>query len=317
MGSFNGIERERDARYNLPQKTELSINAVLPPELFEKALSNLDDESIRQASLVNHCWKHAAIETVRSKKLMIKFFAEFLGENLQLKSYPNQRKKLLEIESDLKISASLIQIRSSTYKMKENILNILKTLEEKDLKSLKELSKDKTPKFFENIFDLVRIYQRLDQANQIRDNGTKSSTLWDISEMLEKIGEIEKSIKVVSTIADDDRRKYAVLLLERGEIDKSIKVANTITDNGMKSTILQDISKMLEETFEIEKSIKVASMIPNDDIKSYTLAYIVRGLVKKVYMNRALEVVERISKHNIRIDTMEYISAAQSYIKKI
>lgn len=219
--SLSGIGQKSDEIYNQPPKKK-ELNKALT--VAKEVLFSLDDRDI-QHSLVSRDWN--VIDTAKYEEFSgLKSLARDLNKNLP-ESYENQKKKFFNIESDTKIlhSENLMQAESCIYGMKEKILNILKDLKEEDLKNLERLSKDK-PKFFENVFDLTRIYKRLDQANQIPDNSKKSFALWCISNELAKIGSLDKARKVANTIPEDSLKNsaFSKILGKDVGIDEAIEV---------------------------------------------------------------------------------------------
>ena len=308
MNNLNKVDIEY-YNYNQPPQKEDLIGQMLPFEIFEKVLFYLNNNDLQRASLVNRFWNMAAIDTAKHDKKVseIKDFANFLGKNLKKESHGNQRKKLFDVGGDTKIldSTNLKQVKSSINKYIETILNALKDLSKEDLKNLEEVSKNEPkPGFLENVFDLARIYKKIDEAGQIPDDYIRGNALYNISKALTKKGSIYKAIKVAYTIPDDSTRGCVLYdisqaLTKKGSIDKAIEVANTIPDDSTRGYALYDISQALTQRGSIDKAIEVANMIPNDSKRDDALKYISKALTRIGNIDKAIEVAYMItSKHS-------------------
>lgn len=235
---------------NIPPKQEGLINTLLPEEMLRHIFSYLDKRDLQQASSVNCLWNRTSIDAAKYTELSkIKSFAKFLATNLPEDLYPNQREQLLAIGKNAMLldPSSLIQVRSSIHEMKDPFAVILKELSEAHLDSLKILSKNQDkPSFFENIFDLVRIYRRLDEANQMTDLGDKEAALGDISRALARREHYSKAIETAMSISDDQDQDAAVIttfqiLTQRINFDITIEIVNTIPNDAVKECALLEM----------------------------------------------------------------------------
>ena len=150
----------------LTQEQEL-IHQKLPLELFEKILSYLDPKDIQSTCLVSRFWRVLSINALKHKiSSQIIQFVNFLGVNINQKSYPTQREELLKIidENAILNSDNLGQIKSAALATREKTLNALKYLEDADLKNLETLATNEIkPVLFENIFNWAKIYQKFEK----------------------------------------------------------------------------------------------------------------------------------------------------------
>lgn len=296
-----GCEGYKD--YNLPSEEEGLINKMLPLEIFKHVLSYLDNRNIQQASFINHFWNATTIDTAKRQEFSkIISFAKFLGENLYQESYASQKEWFFSIAKDTKIlnSINLLQVKSSIDGFKENFANIFKDLTNEDLNHLETLAKNETtPKSFENVFDLGRVYKKIDKAKQLTDKGNKSVALLNISRTLTQSGNIDKAIEIANMIPNNREKFFALLdismaLIKSGNIDKAIEVANMIPNNRDKSFALLDISRALTQNGNIDNAIKAANMIPDNMEKFLALRDISKALTQSDNIDKAIEVAKMI-----------------------
>lgn len=294
----------------------------LPLEIFQQVLSYLDPKSRQSAVGVNKLWCNVVIDTARRKELsLIKDFAKFLAKNLSGKLDADQIRRLLKIgrdDDEKKLNfANLIAVKSSQRILRENILEILKDLKHEDLKSLEELSRDeRKPLFFENIFDLARIYKQIDEAKTIPDENNKSIALRDGSIDLTRNGEIVKAIELANTIPGKLYKCAALLevcvaFTRRWDIDKAIELANTIPDEIYKSRALRQVVEALTHrvidkkipgvsiTFgiksgDIDKTIGITNTIPDKIYKYVALGQISHALARRDDIDKAIEIANTI-----------------------
>lgn len=278
----------------LPVKEGL-INEMLPPELFDQILSYLDGKSMQSTTAVSRHWNLSVKQT---EIFLIKKFAKLLDENLKKEPHRSQIKSLFNIGEFNAIN--LIEIKSFKVKLKSDLINILKELEEEDLILLEKTSKKRMPILFDDLFELARIYKRIDLAKAMSDDFEKEKTLEKISLELMQLRHFDKAITVANMLTFD-LIKWGVFncisaeLLELENFDKAIAVANMISSAHAKGKMLMTISDKLANSGNFDKAIAVANMIPDDDIKNNTLEMICNLLVEYGMKAKAEELVETIS----------------------
>ncbi|MEX0961450.1 MAG: F-box protein [Simkaniaceae bacterium] len=294
----------------------------IPPEILSIILSKLDNKSIENASTVCRHWKEISLDVAhRAQSSAIEAYVNSIRNELKEQSYADQ---LLEINSNIKNfkSENLIEINSFVKKQKNLLINILKDLEEDDLKRLEELvEKQPTPKFFGNLFTLAKLYRQIDLAKQSPDNFTKSKALQDISEELANNGNFEKSTEVALKavefalmIPDNDSCKFMALknipenLAKNGDFEKAVEVALMIPNSWAKSKALQNISEVLKENGDFEKAVEVALMIPNSWAKSKALQNISEVLKENGDFEKAVEVALMIPNNWVKSLVLKNIS---------
>ncbi len=289
------------------QENEGMIN-LLPSEDLDKIFSYLDYASMQSTVIVNHDWRVSALNVTF---FVVKNFAQFLSGNLQ-NQYIDEKKQLSIIETDTNISDPANRIvNSSIHGLRGKILNILKNLKLFHLVLIENMI---TPIFFNNIFDITRIYVKIDNANKMVVGSEKCLILLEISEELYRYKEIDKSIKVADTIPYEDQRSLALLniseiLLEKNEMGKAIAVANKILDEHRKGLVFLKISKKLNEDGEIDRAIEVTNSIPLADTKGSALLNIFNALIKKNEIGKAIDVANAIfiSRAVARVETSDVI----------
>lgn len=283
MNSLDKTDREICRRYYLPPKDEGLINKTLPVEVFRMILSYVDDREMQTANTVNSTWcKESVISARCTEFLKIDNFLNFLYDHIQKEIYPIQSKNLLRIETDLKDSINLRQVKSSILKLKIDIVTILKDLKEEDLNRLESLFiHEPSPKFFENLFALTRIYKETDEANQLPPK-ERSFAIEKISYKLIDCGEIDKAIEIALTITEDLPKEYAlrkicISLTNRHHHDKkgrvrnlnrAIKIAKLIPDAITEDIVISLISEKFMFNGCTIKAIKVANKIGDEQIRN-------------------------------------------------
>lgn len=112
----------------------------LPSEILNEVFLHLNQEDRSQAILVNHSWKKQTIDNAKQKLLALTSLAKFLSNQLDKKTYANQIKALLSFvnqHESLQPPHSLIQVEKSLNKALEEMLHLIASINEEDLKELK------------------------------------------------------------------------------------------------------------------------------------------------------------------------------------
>lgn len=273
----------------------------LPVEDLEKILSYLDSMSLQQAALVSKDWSSVSIDTAKHEEFSkIKNFANFLGEKLP-ESYPTQKKQLLDIgnggESKILESVSLLEVKSSIKIVNETIVNVLKDLKDEDLKELESASKGlTTPQFFEDVFELARLYKNLDEINKITDERKKSLALSNFSIQLLNSDKVDHALKIAKLIPreDYDLKENALSyistnLLRQGKVDKGLEIANDLPVSA-RDKIFNELSFQYLRMGQIEDTLKFVKMINDDEIRESSILQIIQKIAEREDIDKALEV---------------------------
>ena len=208
MNALSGVGRQ-DSKVDYEPPKEEKLIEPLPNELFAYTLSFLNDREHLHCALVSRRWNKATIDVAKSQ---INHFIQFLVANLNKETGKSQIESLKGLQVGLDgilEKMNLFQIKDSICKPRENILNIIKILEEKDINSLEERSKDvKIPVLFADVFSLSRIYKKIDEAKAIPATLLREYALQNISEALTQSGHIAKAIEVANLIPSEWAREW-------------------------------------------------------------------------------------------------------------
>ncbi|MEI8364895.1 MAG: F-box protein [Parachlamydiaceae bacterium] len=252
-GSENPIQPQEG---NIPPPGEAGGGQLfkkLPPDVLKKIMNYLDPASLSNLCSVSKDWKTEAIEATKSNEaLMIKNFVEFLSENLRGESYANTREGLRAITPGPGILplVNLKAVKASILRLKEEIVNWLKNIDEVDLKRLIALIKMSEsqiiPDFCENIFDLTWILKGIEGIDLI---------LW-------------------GNIPMNPVRLLFEHLIDSKRVDLALEAANMIPNEHKRDQVMQVIVHELTDLGQSVKAKAIAEAMPNESTKAHLLYYI-------------------------------------------
>lgn len=175
----------------------------LPPEIINLIISeNKNDQDLKSSSEVNRVWNKETIAIVNNEFPALQSFITDLFENIPMQCI-DQKNALIDLKvTKILDSVNINEIKSSLNKLKEQILNILKTLEKEDLESLKNDFKGKVPSTFSNAFDIAIIYQNLDESLK---NMPRELAIKPVAYALAELGLFDKAVELLDTIPDRSR----------------------------------------------------------------------------------------------------------------
>lgn len=300
-----------------PQEGPCLIN-TLPSEILPIIISYLDNSDLQQVPVVSRVWRAASIENAKNNTMSLpNFLAKCLPE-----SCANQKGKLLAIRHSKEFSnlETMIQIKQYHPRLKENILNILKYLNETDLNNLEELSKEViTTKSLRNLFALAKLYMKFEEASQ-GPVDEKLEAFISISIELVLQNDIAKAAQIVNALSPDERpyawRKIFKALKSGGNIDKALKFTNAIPEispNGQKDHFLAKIAKSLANFGDCDKARQVANTISGNLVKANALSSISITLACENKLDKALQIANTISWGNSRSLTLSRILKIKAY----
>lgn len=319
MNKFDTTTIEGNNNYYLIDE-EKQINEVLPIELLEKILSFLTYENAQSAIIVNHFWRVVTLDAIKHKELhVIKVFTDFLRTDLPKENYETQKVKLLNIfkETNFFCSKNLNEIKSSIYRLKEYVINILKDIEEIDLDNLENSSRDiLKPESFEKIFNLARIYRKLDIAHKITIEDKRDDALGDIAVELVKI-DLEKAIEAAHAISDEYIKNHVfsdlcMTLAENGDVNGCLRVAHSLPECVTQKHLFKEIISTLMERGHYEDVVSLTNAMPSDDQDTISnLQEISNELARKGYLEKAKEVANKITNQFMKMQILNRINQRQ------
>lgn len=132
------------------QNTESDIETNLPNELLRKIFSFLPYQSISHTYVVSSRWRLLSFDHVRlSEPKCFQAYIDRIAANLEDK-YKTTSEKIAALKFD-NTATSLLQIKKSLLASREQLVSLLKELDNEKLMHLKALPGDK-PLHFQNIF---------------------------------------------------------------------------------------------------------------------------------------------------------------------
>lgn len=311
------------------KKLELSSKIIvgedeLPKELLQDIFSFMSKEDFQNLSLVTKDWSQMIVVKVhreQSKSLqnLVKGIANCLDEK-----DVKHRDALAYCHSLLKKevlgSASLLGIKKDLSTIKEELITMLKTLDETTLSAIDTFcKKNAVPLDFKNLGKLPALYKKLDQANKITDDETKKyNDLWNIAIALANEGAINKAVEI--TISKTGQyesnilESLANLCIDNKNFDKAQKIAKLVPAEGIQYSILNRILiNKCEHDFQvekyksketIEKALDVAMTSSYENSQAKLLATLSDWIAIYVSIDKALEVAKMIpEKSPISIET--------------
>ena len=305
---------------NLDDEEGLITN-TLPIHLFEEILSYLNVLDTQSASQVSKLWNVSAIDTAKHEELVeINKFIKFICGNIEESSYPTQIKDLRALIGDKKIlnAVNLNQVKYSALEIREKILNVLKDLDNKVLSALEKLSINlKNPVFFQNVFELARIYRNADEIKELDEGIEKDRALKLVYMELLENRCFDKALEVANLMPLEREKDLAFLgigieLLKRGYFDKALKITDLITDKWEKSSFLKRVGEALLKNGHLGKTLEVANLITQEQEKCEILESLSKAWTEKGNFDKALEVANLITSEQLKSYALEDIKKARN-----
>lgn len=268
------------------------INKQLPSEVLSLALNLLNPKDEATARGVCRRWNENFLASDKKEFVQLEQFIGFVTETLDQENNAIQIFMLERLTSDKKVlnTVSLQQIKMSVSDLKENILNVLKDLEEEELKKLEEkASEKKKMQFYHEIFDLVRIYKKIDEA---------------------KKGILDKSALYASLLRSCDE------LISKGAIDKALEIAKTIPDEEPKKTLFfESALEKLVSKKDVSSVTKLMLHVlygkkTNDDKQTVCALYI-----QKLMEGGLHEAAAEINEFNLAVHLQYYELLSESFLR--
>lgn len=279
----------------------------IPPETLDIIMDFVGREDFPKARILNKDWSNYIISKVHNEqesslKTLLKDIVSHLDEkNPSHEKTLKYCNSLLE-KSDVLGSVSLLDIKKNLLSTKEELIVLMKELDENTLSKIDTFCTEKNvPLNFKNLGKLPKLYNDLDEA------------------MAEKYDEAQV------------RLLYANVrfLFGAGAYDKALEVAKLIrSSSGVQSLALQYLVRVHSELGNIDKAIEALKIIPSETVKQETLQSMLNVLIKKprsLDKEQAIELkkqlvkvlaVEIKIKHSNDIDYTEHEIAAYKLCEK-
>ncbi len=249
----------------------------LLPELIQFILTGANYEDKHLTGGINKAWNTAYVDINKTKEFrLLKSFVNFSVKHLEDAKYAGPIKELKNAIEGTRIlnSCNLLEVKASSYELKEKIINILKQVNESDLNLLHEhFNKEMQPISIANFPHLVEEYKSLDL---IKTNFTEFKTKNHLNENFSKNDALKDSI---------------IKLLHKNAFEKAFEVASSshLTDYFFENLLLHlsktnqidtafiHINTLLESNLETNSMGKVYNSLTNL-VNSYLLSKIPKNL---------------------------------------
>lgn len=297
MNGSELISGESCKGYYLAQEDTLDkpIN-TLPIEVLRHVLSFLDTTDIQNTAKANRLWRLISIDIKHGEFLTLIKFVNFLGNNFHEGPYAIQSKMFFDLASNTKVLKflSLAQVITSISKLKEDVLNILKDIENEELNNLKNLSDGRyESEFIESIFKDIELFKEIDKqmalsmnkAMSKKDKSENTEILYNFSRSLIKSDYIWKALEVANVISKEWKKGSIIYhinktLMKSDNLDRAIEFAKAMSEGYAKGEALRDICWVLSKRGCIERAISVASLITVDVPKGDAYIIIINALMR-------------------------------------
>ncbi|MGD2170165.1 MAG: hypothetical protein PVI40_08010 [Chlamydiota bacterium] len=264
-------------------------------------------------------------------------FAEQV-ENLQKIKKALESKKVLELSSIKFLIVRSHILKSDILEIKKLIMAEFTLLDEATLGTLEQIT---PPSFFENLFELLKLYKaktthelksifqelvekgKLDTALEgldlFSDNYERDKVLQVIFEALKKTGEWKKALEITLRISDEMAKNNVLIsfsetLKNEDRWDEALEVAQFISNEWHKDKTLDDLSESLREEGRWDKAQEAAQLISNDWTRNNSFIRFSKDLCEVGEWGRAFETINFISWEFDKISGLIFISNALNYV---
>lgn len=219
---------------------ESLINEKLPPEIIQYIiLPQLSQEDEYASASACKSWYSLIKSNLTVKCLKgVDEVIKFLRDNLDPK-FDKQKTRLSEVETKRIIdSKTRIGVYQTVYVLKEQILNILKDLDNETLQNLFCLTSAtlSLPSFLINFAQESKLYRKL-EILEMQDPDTQREGLVVVAKSLAALGNIKKCLEAAKKIAKTSVRDQTLRDIFRqqvtsGNLQKAGAVLDMISDEG-------------------------------------------------------------------------------------
>ncbi len=234
---------------------------ALLPELMKFILTEANYEDKHLTGGINKAWNTAFVDINKTQEFRsLKSFVDFAVSHLDDAKYAGQKEELKNALKGTSIlnSVNLLEVKSSSYELKEKIINLLKQVDEKDLHLLQaNFHKELKPITIPNFPHLIEVYKALDlintnftefkNKNQLNENFTKNDALKDsIIKLLHK-NAFEKAFEVASAnnLTDHFFEELLPYLTRTNQIDTAFIHVNTLLESNLEKNSMEKVFNTL------------------------------------------------------------------------
>lgn len=274
-----------------PNQETTVTNPTLPHEVVMHIFSQLDELSTVQAGSVDKYFNVEVLNSIKKEEfnLLNSFLDGLIGHLNTMKfETPSLRldeviKKLEELLMDAneRKPINLLELKSSLISVKDEVVNILKQLNQYDLKTLETLTDLKTPLSWE-----MEIYPDIVQTEVKSTN-----KLFVLA-----------SLPDLASMDDEDKSEFAPAIAMCGFVDRAINLAKTISDEPTKRKTFNYLAVLLCEAGYMKKGAEVAKAqgIEKDNIfkELDQLTYTMRTLVDENKFDEIVKIADKLDVKN-------------------
>ncbi len=247
---------------------ECPVN-LLPPDCLNHIFQYCSNPEVESFTEVGSVWKKVIVDEKHKEFSLLLNFSKFLSEELkENKEFCKKISDINEFYNMLNNPTSLKQAKLCVGKLKNEILNTLKTLEEKDLNFLKDLSDKNFQPYYSSFLGLAVIEKEIDQVISLPKNEFNKIK---ICEKLINLGNIARALEILDLLTDPSGQNYykneiflniANFYLDNGNFTEAEKFLKMIGGYAIQSTLEEHLKKSINN-FDFDKAIAVVNMMPS------------------------------------------------------
>lgn len=294
------------------EEDKVSLFESLPYDILchiQRYLNPSDTQKIAETSTLLN-WSMVSAANVNSIH-DLKSFAQRLTQSLNPEISLNQIKALSDITDSIHNQgvSNLRDLKTQIIGTKNQIIDVLVTLDPEELKSLKTHA---TPKYCENLFQVAEICQLLSQADTVVDLIERCEILLQAFQMLTQVKALDRpesaiainrAIDIANSTPNQRDKCIALMLIftalskaKKPEanpiIDEALQIARTLPNEEEQEEALRRCSLALARAQEFERAIEVAREIICPIIQSIVLSKIFIPLMQSGETERANAVMQ-------------------------
>lgn len=295
-----------DFSYRVPNTLvqETVFGKRIPADLIGTLFSYLISKDFQSTVLVSKAFKEASIYTAKHH--------EFSFQIKQLKFIDKtiintSMKELFYKETEMILgSLNLSILRSVNKEMNNELISMLRTLDEDDLSTLVAASKAGEREIY-TLCSAILLDKKVEAAYAVHPN--TAAIISSLCKNLLKEGNVDKVIEIAITAPCSGIKLQSIIqactfLLEKGRVDEAIELEKELSTEPEKGLFLFTISRALSKKGNFDKAIELSDKITDKVEKSRALSCIC-GDLREVNLARALELLETIPdeemKNNVKM----------------
>ena len=254
--------------------SDLRASVLTDEKLLNCIFSYSKQDDLQAIIRVNKKFKDTAIRIFSSNELIpIKNFIQVTIQWLDERKFHRQKDSLIEILDSIASPSfvSLVLLKQYILKVKEQLIEVIKTLEFDPRVKLRDHMKVSTdlPELMEDIFELSIIEERIARANLISDEDNKVEAFREVFRDLEKICDSDRALAIAKIVPEGYIRDSAfasisLALVSADKLEKALAIAEIIPEGEIRDRALREIAQALARADKLEEASDIALTITDE-----------------------------------------------------